>query len=80
MSLALCKVTSANENLFPDLLYSWREHWPGMIRLCTGMGPGIGPVSQNARERWEDLAMESGGEADGVETDLSLIMSSVFVR
>lgn len=45
------------------------------------IGLGIGPLSQNGRaERWEDLARGGRGEVDGGETDLSLIMSSVFVR
>lgn len=52
-----------------------------MIRLCTKIDLGIGAVSQNGKaERWEDLAMGGRGEVDGGETDLSLIMSSVFVR
>ena len=53
-----------------------------MIRLCTKIGPGVGSVSRNGRAaRWEDLARGGGrGEVDGGETDLSLIMSSVFVR
>lgn len=52
-----------------------------MIRLCTKIDQGAGPVSRNGRaERGEDVARGGRGEVDGGETDLSLIMSSVFVR
>lgn len=50
-----------------------------MIRLYTKIGLGVGPVSQNGwAKRWE--VKGGGGEADGGETDLSLILSSVFIR
>lgn len=76
MSPLLDKVTSAKAFFRASSISR------GKIGLVSsGCALSTGPVSQDGRaQRWEDLARGGRGEADGSETDLSLVMPSVFVR
>lgn len=76
MSPLLDKVTSAKVFFRPSSISRWKI---GLV--SSGCALSIGPVSQDGRaQRREGLARGGRGEIDGGETDLSLVMSSVFVR